>query len=833
MQMPDLDITAAQQALAELQLGKAPNQALAQWWQNHHAHLLAQPCQQINQLLEHHSLLIDLLLRRLWQQLDLDDQYALIALGDYARQQLLPYANSVFVISGKTHQPEVEAFIQAATKINPRLQGYWANNELNLIAAEDKLNTRFITGNKTTAKHFTAQLQQQNTTLLAQAISDYSKHKLLFSSAPNLQLCLGGLKQTQLTQQLQQHLHGHGTTLQRHQRLLHTYCWALQQASAQDNYTFTVNSTNKAIALLPASVRQSHGSIAAMAQHLYLATAKVAKHYLYFKQAFKESSNTESLYLINRRFIVENGSVTLTKNTIFQRWPAAAIEMFVTLDEEPKAKRLSYAALNHVEDALDKLNTSSEPQHYWFLRLLSRSQKLFTLLFLMHQLGILERHIPELKSIKGVLNRHTSQLHPLDIQGLISIQQLQMLRQPHSQQHFNLAHAISYHIPQPELLYLAALLCDLHHVNKDTVSICQQVCERHNLPEWQADTVVWLVENQQLMTITAEQQDISNPQTVYAFARTVGNLLQLDYLYLLTIARIRAINPILWNPWRGKRLESLYHACKKALRRGINHAVVNSDWAAETRQQAAQLLQQQAVSNLAVKRLWTQIGDEYFIRETAADIAWHTQAILQHGHDSTKPLVLLREQLGSHQKNGTQLFIYTKDTTNLFALIVQTLEKLALNVVSANIITSAHGFSLDTYILVDQHGNAIADPKQLASIQTELVSVLSNPQQHSIYPVQSQPSGAVNPHVLLANSADGLYTVVFIQTEDKAGLLVDIAHVFSQLSFNIHHARITTYGQRVEDTFHITDSDGLPVSEANQGYALQQTLLKALSSTKH
>ena len=56
-----------------------------------------------------------------------------------------------------------------------------------------------------------------------------------------------------------------------------------------------------------------------------------------------------------------------------------------------------------------------------------------------------------------------------------------------------------------------------------------------------------------------------------------------------------------------------------------------------------------------VTHVWCELGDDYFLKESADEIAWHTTAILRHG-DNTRPLVLIRE----HNK-AIQVFIYTQD----------------------------------------------------------------------------------------------------------------------------------------------------------------------------
>src|SRR5690606_38037473 len=154
------------------------------------------------------------------------------------------------------------------------------------------------------------------------------------------------------------------------------------------------------------------------------------------------------------------------------------------------------------------------------------------------------------------------------------------------------------------------------------------------------------VQNHLLMSVTAQRKDISDPDVVHEFARKVGDLVHLDYLYTLTVADINATNPSLWNAWRASLMRQLYRETRRALRRGLNNPVDKQDWIDETRDTALKLLEQRQVDRSAIEQLWSGIGDEYFLRESAADIAWHTEAILQRP-DRTAPLVLIRESSGA------------------------------------------------------------------------------------------------------------------------------------------------------------------------------------------
>jgi [protein-PII] uridylyltransferase len=55
-----------------------------------------------------------------------------------------------------------------------------------------------------------------------------------------------------------------------------------------------------------------------------------------------------------------------------------------------------------------------------------------------------------------------------------------------------------------------------------------------------------------------------------------------------------------------------------------------------------------------------------------------------------------------------------------------------------------------------------------------------------------------------------------IECNDRPGLLSRIAAAMVHESIQVHDARIATFGERVEDTFLVTDGQGLPLQSAAQ-----------------
>ena len=259
------------------------------------------------------------------------------------------------------------------------------------------------------------------------------------------------------------------------------------------------------------------------------------------------------------------------------------------------------------------------------------------------------------------------------------------------------------------------------------------------------------------------------------------------------------------------------------------------DWIDETRAAAKALLKQRRLDEARVEALWAGIGDEYFLRENAMDIAWHTEAILKLKNNGD-PLVLLRESSGGQIEGGTQIFIYTPDIANLFAATTNALDQLGLTIVDARIITSADGFTLDTYVVLDENGTPIGnDPPRIEAIRNTLTNTLRNPERFAEIMQRRIPRQHkhfdVPTEVMISNDINNDRTAVEVRTLDRPGLLARISSVLSELDISVLNARIATLGERVEDVFFVSDRHGEPVSDPALCETLQQRLKQELNNS--
>ena len=85
-------------------------------------------------------------------------------------------------------------------------------------------------------------------------------------------------------------------------------------------------------------------------------------------------------------------------------------------------------------------------------------------------------------------------------------------------------------------------------------------------------------------------------------------------------------------------MRQLYTETRRALSRGLENPVDREDVIKTTKHAAAETLEYRGFSSEELDELWAALGDDYFLRERADDIAWQTEAIEKvHLSSSSRP----------------------------------------------------------------------------------------------------------------------------------------------------------------------------------------------------
>jgi [protein-PII] uridylyltransferase len=73
-------------------------------------------------------------------------------------------------------------------------------------------------------------------------------------------------------------------------------------------------------------------------------------------------------------------------------------------------------------------------------------------------------------------------------------------------------------------------------------------------------------------------------------------------------------------------------------------------------------------------------------------------------------------------------------------------------------------------------------------------------------------------------------TIMVVIAQDRPGLLHQVAKAFIACKTHLVSARISTFGERAEDIFYITDRDGQPINNPEERNKIAETVCAALPS---
>ncbi|MGP4974034.1 [protein-PII] uridylyltransferase [Psychrobacter alimentarius] len=552
---------------------------------------------------------------------------------------------------------------------------------------------------------------------------------------------------------------------------------------------------------------------------------------------------------INAHFNQIGDQIAMSHHRVFAQHPEAILEMFLLMGQHgiKNVRTHTLRALKIAARGIDQVYRDNPVHQALFLANLKEQNYLFHRLRTMNRCGVLGSYIPAFAQVTGLMQYDLFHRYTVDAHTLFLIRILHRFTDPRFYEDFPLVSSIFQRIERKEILVLAAMFHDIakgrggnHSELGETESI--EFCLAHGMSLADANLVGWLTRYHLLMSMTAQKKDISDPEVVTIFANLVGNVTHLNHLYVLTVADMNATNPQLWNSWRATLMKQLYSQTRRILRADIDAPTNRQDMISATRKQTLEMLdnvKNQHMNRDEVLRLWDDLGDEYFLREIAEDILWHTEAILNHppiglaSNADSPPLVVLRE----HRElalDAVQVFVYTQDQMNLFAVTMAVFDQMNLDVLDARIITATRDFALDSYVLLDPSGTLLVDEDSQQELKQRLIDAFKDPTVLKLtnkrMPRQLKHFEVTTVINFEFNEASDQH-IMSLETLDQPGLLARVGQVFLQQKIEVHAARITTLGERAEDMFYISDQNDEPLS-TDRLDALKSALIASLSTQK-
>ncbi|MFP5505828.1 MAG: [protein-PII] uridylyltransferase [Gammaproteobacteria bacterium] len=821
-----------------------------------------------DQLVYGRCCLIDLLLQRIWLKVLDDDagRLGLVAVGGYGRGELLPHSDiDLLILLPQTESPEqarrLEAFVMLLWDIGLEVghsvrtvDDCVAQGENDITVATNLVEARLLAGSTALFEQMREATGQERiwrgasffeTKLKEQTARHHKFHDTAYNLEPNIKESPGGLRDIQMIGWVAKRhfgvdtLHGlveHDFLTEREYRTLRdgqSFLWRVRFAlhsltkRREDRLLFDYQRTLAE----QLGYRQGDAPTLAVEQFMkdYFRTVfelnRLNEMLLQlFQEAILYADDSGEPVPINKRFQARKGFIEARDERVFLRYPFALLEIFLLLAQHQELKGVRAATIRLIRDhrhLIDDDFRNDLRTRSIFMEILRQPRGVYHELRRMNRYGILAAYLPVFGRIVGQMQYDLFHVYTVDVHSLFLLRNLRRFAVPEFAHEFPLCSELYNALPKPELLLIAALFHDIakgRGGDHSELGAADAIafCEHHGLSHHDTHLVAWLVQNHLLMSTTAQRRDIADPEVINDFARRMQSRTRLNYLYLLTVADIRATNPELWNSWKDALLLELYTATRDALKRGLDNPLAQDEFIEDTRSEARQLLLDAGLSAAEIDAVWSHLEDEYFLRHSPEEIAWHTRNIHAHAGQAS-PLIVLRH---SDSRGGTELFIHTRADDTLFERTTALLDQLGLDIHDARISTARNGYALDTYLILDQGGTPIESDYQTRHIIDILTQELSTLREQRPRVTRRPPRRFqhfnIPTQIGFGVDAPNRRTVLELITGDRPGLLSAVGRAFSACGVRLQNARIATFGSRAEDVFYVTDTRNRPLTPDDQ-----------------
>ncbi|MGS5087207.1 [protein-PII] uridylyltransferase [Hydrogenophaga sp. A37] len=525
---------------------------------------------------------------------------------------------------------------------------------------------------------------------------------------------------------------------------------------------------------------------------------------------------------INERFFDKAGMLEVASDHLYVQQPHAILETFLIYQTTVGIKGLSARTLRALYNARPIMNAKfrADPANRTtFMQILRQNDGITHALRLMNQTSVLGRYLWVFRHIVGQMQHDLFHVYTVDQHILMVLRNVRRFFIAEHSHEYPFCSQLAAGWDKPWIFYIAALFHDIakgrggDHSDLGAKDV-RVFCRQHGIDREDAKLIEFLVSEHLTMSRMAQKEDLSDPDVISAFAKRVGNERYLTALYLLTVADIRGTSPKVWNAWKGKLLEDLYRYTLRALggRAPDPDAVIES-----RKREALSMLALHALPHLAHKALWDTLDVGYFMRHQADEIAWHTRVLTRQiainaraeattAAPAAPPepdAAIVRARL-SPEGEGVQVLVYAPDQNDLFARICGYFDNAGFSILDARIHTTMTGHALDTFQVV---APTLSDHYRelIAMVENNLASTID---QRGPLPPPSKgrlsrrvKSFPITPRVDLRPDEKAQRWLLSVSASDRAGLLYCISRVLAQHEISVQLAKVTTLGERVEDTF--------------------------------
>ena len=418
----------------------------------------------------------------------------------------------------------------------------------------------------------------------------------------------------------------------------------------------------------------------------------------------------------------------------------------------------------------------------------------------MHETHVLEAIFPELMLIDAFVIRDFYHRYTVDEHTLVAIETVMKLREEKTGAFSELA----VETDDLDLLVTALIFHDVgkalegedHTVSSPRMAMA--ALTRCGISERALGVVTFLIAAHLELSATMSGRDTSDPAIIREVAAKTATVERLKLLTLLTYGDISAVNPGALTPWRRQLLWGLYSETHAELTREL------------TDHSPAPVTQ----ANPEVRRLLEGLPPRYLRTHTEAEIAAHV-ALEREAMARGVAVSLVRDE-------AWVLTVVATDRPALFACVAGTISSFGFNILKAEAFSNAHGIVIDTFSFADTGRSLELNPEEARNVIKTVVRAVSG--EVSVEQLLSRrPRVKPDAYALsksraeFDNQSSATATLVELVTQDRPGLLYDVASLISRRGINIEVVLVNTEAKKAIDVFYLTNAGSKLTNEEAEG----------------
>ncbi|BAT70997.1 [protein-PII] uridylyltransferase [Thermosulfidibacter takaii ABI70S6] len=453
----------------------------------------------------------------------------------------------------------------------------------------------------------------------------------------------------------------------------------------------------------------------------------------------------------------------------------------------------------------------SEETRDAFVELLNQEHCYQALNFL-HEIGFLERLIPEFGKITGLMQFDLYHKFTVDEHTLLSIKNVETLPSKEEPMYADLKRIYLglYKSGKKYLLMLALLLHDIGKGKGGGHSargarIAAEVLQHMKFSEEEIDLVTFLVRNHTVMSEFAFRRDISDTKTVTAFASIVGSVEKLDFLYVLTYSDVSAISPELWNEWKATLLHSLYLRTKELLE---NKSETKSVDPYSFRMLVGEIYRRldKAFDIEKIEQVLKSIPEENLI-----SLSPELLSVIVRGMEEAEQQGVAVAWCFEELEGLSKLVVVDKTEHGDASKAVGIISSRRLNIQSASLITCKTGCRIYVFEVTMLDFSPVKDQCLMKDVAEAVkkatlgeIDVDSEIRKRHVRLSKRDRVFHFETKVRLNNNILPTFSVIEVKTQDRVGLLYTLMKELRALGLEVHMAKVSTEGNRAVDTFYVT-----------------------------